>query len=98
MRRLIPVCTLLVLAALAAPTSSFADGGKSIATATPITVGQQEFGTTATGGRIAPGECVQEPTGLFASFWTLGVTAGAMSSRTHKPRSFAGSLRVTRTR
>ncbi len=72
MRRL--TCTFLLVPAfvLAAAAPSYAEGGKSIASATPITVGQQEFGNT---DNLAPGHVrgCEEHEG---SFWALSVTAG----------------------
>jgi hypothetical protein len=56
------------------PTAALADGGKTIAGATPATFGQQEFGNTATGGQ-SPGQCSSNAM-HYRSWWNVGVSAG----------------------
>lgn len=65
MKLSIPLGALASLA-LAAP--ALADGGKDIASATPVVYGQQQFGNTANGGVDADDD--------HRSWWALGVTAG----------------------
>jgi len=52
--------------------AAFADGSQSIATATPVVVGQQEFGNTANGANTDVG-CYGA---TYDSWWQLQVTAG----------------------
>jgi hypothetical protein len=65
---------MLGLLALLAPAHAFAAGGKSIATAPPVTYGQQEFGNTA------EDQYLEESCGFeiaaWRSYWNLPVTAG----------------------
>jgi hypothetical protein len=55
---------------LAGSAAAFADGGPTIATATPVTVGALELGNTATGSQTTDGA------GGFNSYWALNVTNG----------------------
>jgi hypothetical protein len=70
------ICAMLIYALFSATTSAFAEGGKSIATATSVTYGQQQFGNTATGA-FQPGSCGWGGSeDAYRSFWSLGVLAG----------------------
>jgi hypothetical protein len=61
---------------LAGPTLAVADGGNSIASATPVVFGTQQFGNTATGA-FQPGSCGWGGSeDAYRSFWSLGVMAG----------------------
>lgn len=62
------VAALAAIATLLGPTPALADGGKSIAQATPVVYGQQMFGNTATA----------TPTDdeTYRSWWSLDVDAG----------------------
>jgi hypothetical protein len=55
---------------LAGSAAAFADGGQTIATATPVTFGGLELGNTTTGGLTADGA------GGYNSYWALSVTNG----------------------
>lgn len=66
-RRLLPAVAVLALSG-AAP--ALADGGRSVASATPVAFGQQQFGNTANGGYYA--SCGED----HNSYWSLYVTAG----------------------
>jgi hypothetical protein len=68
-RTLVAVVTTVVL--LAAATEALADGGTSIAGATPATFDQQYFGNTANGGRTDR-DCGGSS---YRSWWTLNVKA-----------------------
>ena len=52
--------------------TALADGGQTIATATPVTIGQEEFGNTVNGG-IAAADCGGKN---YRSWWEVNVTAG----------------------
>jgi hypothetical protein len=60
--------------ALTAP-AAMADGGQSIAGATGVIYGQQEFGNTANGA-VAPGGCAADWAPKYRSWWALSVVAG----------------------
>lgn len=64
------LATALVVLTAAAPAQ--ADGGNSIASATPVTFGQQEFGNTANGSRAYSDGCGT----TYRSWWSLSVMAG----------------------
>jgi len=64
----------VMLALTVVPSMAMAEGGKSIATATPITYGQQEFGNTAEGQYWDDGDCDEGR--AWRSYWALSVTAG----------------------
>jgi hypothetical protein len=65
---------LVCAAALTGPSAALADGGTSIASATPATYGTQLFGNTANGGReVFDPDCDGS---FYRSWWTLPVTAG----------------------
>jgi hypothetical protein len=61
----------LVWASALAPADALADGGTSIGSAPTVTFGQQEFGSTATGGYLTFG-CGPG----YRSFWNIPVIAG----------------------
>ena len=64
-------------AAVVVPSVALADGGQTIATASPVTYGQQEFGNTVNGGQGQPG-CDSSTGHSYRSWWALSVTAGDM--------------------
>jgi hypothetical protein len=68
---------LLALAGLATfgvlSSTALADGGQTIATAAPATIGQEEFGNTANGG-IGVSDC--SGGNAYRSWWEVNVTAG----------------------
>ena len=69
LRRALPVL-LLGLLALLSPASAFAEGGKTIAASTPVSLGQQEFGNTAEGQDLEGQAC------RYRSYWNVTATAG----------------------
>ena len=76
MRRRIMGMTVasVLLGGVVGTASALADGGRSIAAATPITVGQQEFGNTANGS--AGAGCFSTTMPPYSSWWAVNVTAG----------------------
>jgi hypothetical protein len=77
-RRCVPplFAAALVASALgASPTSASADAG-TIASATPVVYGQQEFGNTLNGGTGEPSCFGSPPQKSYRSWWALSVTAG----------------------
>jgi hypothetical protein len=62
-----------VIAVVAGP--AFADGGQTIAAATPVVIGEQQFGNTANGGALAGG-CYPNNLSVYYSWWSLPVIAG----------------------
>lgn len=66
----------LIYALFVATASASAEGGTSIAAATGVVYGQQQFGNTATGA-FQPGSCGWGGSeDAYRSFWSLGVMAG----------------------
>ena len=65
---------LVMLVVLANTATALAAGGKSIATATPVVYGQQEFGNTADDQHLE-GSCNFNGD-AWRSYWTLNVLAG----------------------
>ncbi|HEY4778860.1 MAG TPA: hypothetical protein VIH47_04630, partial [Solirubrobacterales bacterium] len=61
---------MLGLLALLSPASAFAEGGKTIAASTPVSLGQQEFGNTAEGQDLEGQAC------RYRSYWNVTATAG----------------------
>jgi hypothetical protein len=58
----------MIASSLALAATALGDGGSSVAAATPVIFGQQEFGNTASS--------IPTSNGIYYSYWTLGVTAG----------------------
>ena len=75
-RRLAAAMTCGLCAALF-PASALADGGTSIAGATSVTPGQQEYGNTATGAQTpSQQDCADSDSIHYRSWWSLAVSAG----------------------
>jgi hypothetical protein len=70
LRRATIAVALAAAFALAGSTAALADGGQTIATATPVTFGALELGNTATGGLTTDGA------DGYNSYWALSVTNG----------------------
>jgi hypothetical protein len=93
LRHLAYVILLVSASALAVATPSYAEGGASIATATLIVPGQQEFGNTTQGSKGANIIC----TPAYRQFWSLQVTAGdalAIDWESHGEGTILGLLPI----
>jgi len=70
---LVALMTSWLILAYLSPSTALADGGPSIAAAPGIAYGQQEFGSTATGGFESQGCCACP---VYNSYWLATVVAG----------------------